>query len=147
MTCRTIAELLSPYLDGELDPARRLAVDGHLRGCPACRAALQAQRRLDAALRQLPAPDPAPSFGAEVMGRLAGPRRRWQPLPAAAYLLLFAAVFSAGFFLSDRAPAVAGSPAPAEISLGDALAESRSMELLAVHDQTLAAIEEAGREE
>lgn len=53
-----VRDALSAYLDGELEPAERALVQGHLDGCAACRAAaaeLAATARLIAAL-PLPAP-------------------------------------------------------------------------------------------
>ena len=34
--CRETRELLSDYLEGELEPARHKGVDRHLRWCPNC---------------------------------------------------------------------------------------------------------------
>jgi len=36
LTCPQAQERLSDYLDGELDPPARSAVEVHLCGCPAC---------------------------------------------------------------------------------------------------------------
>ncbi|HEY3645653.1 MAG TPA: anti-sigma factor [Gammaproteobacteria bacterium] len=53
MKCQDCEELLHPYLDGELDAARRGAVDEHLRSCAACREELKQLQMLRRAL-QLP---------------------------------------------------------------------------------------------
>jgi len=34
--CKQIGELLSDYVDGELDPETRTEVDQHMRDCPPC---------------------------------------------------------------------------------------------------------------
>jgi anti-sigma factor RsiW len=41
LKCQDCEELLHPYLDGELDAARRSAVDEHLQSCAACREELK----------------------------------------------------------------------------------------------------------
>jgi Putative zinc-finger len=55
-------ELLSAYLDGELSPAERDQVDTHLASCPACRADLDEERDVRAAVRGLPPVDPPFGF-------------------------------------------------------------------------------------
>jgi anti-sigma factor RsiW len=146
MTCKTTRDLLSPYLDGELPPRRRAAAADHLGGCAACRAALEELRALDTELRLQPRPEPGPRFAAAVMARLGEPRaRRWSPLPAAAYTLLFLAVFGLGFWFSAGDAAPAAAPARVEVSLNAALAENRGLALLAVQEQTVSAIEEIDR--
>jgi anti-sigma factor RsiW len=37
MECRIVREMLSPYVDDELDQGKKRAVDLHLRDCPSCR--------------------------------------------------------------------------------------------------------------
>ena len=41
MNCKELEDLLSPYLDGELDAAQRADVEQHLPGCPDCQRALK----------------------------------------------------------------------------------------------------------
>ncbi len=36
LTCRQVLDRLGDYLDGDLAPAARAAVETHLRGCDAC---------------------------------------------------------------------------------------------------------------
>ncbi|MHB8657325.1 MAG: anti-sigma factor family protein [Solirubrobacteraceae bacterium] len=43
--CRHIRAAMSDYLDGELDEARQIAVERHLRWCPSCRRMLASLRR------------------------------------------------------------------------------------------------------
>ena len=54
MRCDEIADLLHAFGDGELDLIRNLQVEGHLRECPACTAAVRQQQALAAV-----GPDPA----------------------------------------------------------------------------------------
>jgi len=51
LKCQDCEELLHPYLDGELDAARRSAVDEHLRDCAGCRHELQRLQALRGALQ------------------------------------------------------------------------------------------------
>lgn len=125
--CATCSPLLDEYLDGTLDDARRAAVEAHLAGCPACRAELEAIRRIAAEARALPptlAPPAATWDG--IAARLpratparTGPARRltWRQLAAALALFLggyaLARVGSrapdAGEFSSRRAEYTAAS--------------------------------------
>lgn len=95
-------EALSAYLDGELEPAERTAIEEHLRSCVACAGLLEDLRRLDAAAaEELPPPVPADLAG-RISKRLAPqrvvemPRRRWTlkqwvgPIPLAAAATLAA---------------------------------------------------------
>ena len=54
-------ELLSGYLDDELDPATRLRVVEHLRMCTRCAAELEAMREASHIISQLKFPDITPS--------------------------------------------------------------------------------------
>jgi len=66
----TLEPLLSAYLDGELDPARRQLVETHLKTCAICQETLAALRAGDAALATL-APTPvAPALGRGFRRRL-----------------------------------------------------------------------------
>lgn len=51
MNCKELEELLSPYLDGELDAAQRGAVEQHLGDCPDCKRELANLRTLHGALQ------------------------------------------------------------------------------------------------
>lgn len=74
---------LSAYLDGELPPDERSAVDQHLRVCASCAHRLEGLAALDAAARALPVDAPPGYFEdlpARVRARLdALPRRAWRP--------------------------------------------------------------------
>lgn len=52
MECGDLARQVDAYLDGEFDARERAEVDAHLLACPACRALLESQGRLRAALRE-----------------------------------------------------------------------------------------------
>jgi anti-sigma factor RsiW len=50
--CNEIADLLHPFVDGELDLVGSLAVERHLQACPACAAALKELQALRGALAE-----------------------------------------------------------------------------------------------
>ncbi len=52
--CGKVRELLSAYLDGELDPATRAAVEEHLRECGPCGAELEELKAASAFVQDLP---------------------------------------------------------------------------------------------
>jgi anti-sigma factor RsiW len=49
--CQECEELLHPYLDGEMDPTQRAAVDEHLKSCDDCRQSLEHLQMLQRALQ------------------------------------------------------------------------------------------------
>ena len=71
MTCESVREQLTAYLDGELTDDRGSAVRGHLRGCEACRKVATDEAALRDGLRALPPLDPPPSLWAGVQAQLA----------------------------------------------------------------------------
>ncbi|MBI3078182.1 MAG: zf-HC2 domain-containing protein [Deltaproteobacteria bacterium] len=52
MRCGKVGELLTGLIEGALSPAEQEAAEVHLRGCAACRGALEQERRGKAAVRQ-----------------------------------------------------------------------------------------------
>jgi anti-sigma factor RsiW len=52
LTCHQVGELLSPYLDNELDATASLAVARHLEKCPACRAEADRLAEISTSLRE-----------------------------------------------------------------------------------------------
>src|SRR5262249_34860819 len=42
--CRDVEPLMTPYVDGEAQPADRASVDAHIKACPPCRAAVADER-------------------------------------------------------------------------------------------------------
>ncbi len=104
-------EWLNAYLDGELCGLRQERMEKHLADCRACRAELDALRRLSETIQQVPMPQEFPSaerFTAQVMLRLprqqAGSAQRsarqvgWWLVPAT--LLVVWAFVQAVFWLS-----------------------------------------------
>src|SRR5919202_1120065 len=57
-----VRDELSAYLDGELSPGARRAVDDHLAACAECRAELEGLSRTRDLLRALPSVAPPRSF-------------------------------------------------------------------------------------
>jgi anti-sigma factor RsiW len=53
MTCRQFVEIVTDYLEQQLDEARLLWTEEHLAGCDACRNYLEQMRQTIAALRNL----------------------------------------------------------------------------------------------
>ena len=74
MTCAERREALIAYLDEELGATERAELENHLEGCEACRAALEAERRLSSALAALPSVEPPRDFEARFWARVARER-------------------------------------------------------------------------
>src|SRR5262249_41125643 len=75
-----LGERLSAFLDGELPPADRAAVEGHLRQCAACAHELEELAAVDALARELPVQVPPGYFEAlpgRVRSRVRTRRRPW----------------------------------------------------------------------
>ncbi len=71
MDCRKVLALLSPYLDGELEPSEKNIVSSHLKSCSACRRELAELRAAVQIFRQLPELAPGPAFRSRLRERLA----------------------------------------------------------------------------
>lgn len=102
---------LSAYLDGELAPGERQAVERHLGRCPRCAARLENLGRLRGALRSLPRSVPPEDGWIRLRERMgdAAPERarvRWRPatprwwVPVAA----MAALLAASLYLASAPP-------------------------------------------
>ncbi len=74
MNCETTSRKLSAYLDDELPPPERQAVEQHLADCPLCRRQLAGLRALAGPLAQLEGTAPPADFARRVR-RLAQRRR------------------------------------------------------------------------
>jgi anti-sigma factor RsiW len=61
---------LSEYLDGELTPDERVALERHLAGCGACAATLEELRRVVERMRSLPARAPAADLWGDIAERI-----------------------------------------------------------------------------
>lgn len=99
MTCEQFDLVLDAYLDRTLDAERRHAMDDHLEGCAACRAAVAEMRLVLVAAAAMPKSiTPPRSLWPDISRRLpprggvrpsgAATWRRWAPLAAAAVLLV-----------------------------------------------------------
>lgn len=64
-------DALGGYLDGTLSRDARQWTERHLEGCPACRVALERERRLSKHLDSIRSIEPPPDFTAGVMTRVA----------------------------------------------------------------------------
>jgi anti-sigma factor RsiW len=120
--CRDVEPLMTPYVDGEAQPAERASVDAHIKACPPCREAVADERTarevLHARREELRASAPemlrrrCAAQTASMPRSAAAPRpsglmrRSWLPLSLAATLVLtIAAVFLYG--LNNRVEALA----------------------------------------
>jgi hypothetical protein len=120
MNCHRAGDLLSPYLEGELNAARAAAVEEHLRGCARCRAEEAALRRAVAVLRT-PPPVQHVDLLADFKARLEAPSRARLPLwpvlvptgALAALLLGGVVLYQTGLSGGPRTtmPSVANAPA------------------------------------
>lgn len=79
MKCnKNMQELLSVWLDGELNPVEAVRVERHLGECAACREDLAIWREIRSALSREPVEITAPEgFAAGVMARLPASRKSW----------------------------------------------------------------------
>jgi hypothetical protein len=132
-------ERLSEYLDDELDPQEREAVDAHLSECVACRADLDALRKVAARAAALPDAGPAADLWPGILDRIGstpsdartsrGPRRFSFTMPQLTAASLALMVLSGGMVWlarlggerTDFPPTAAVAPAdltPAHFSDG-----------------------------
>jgi anti-sigma factor RsiW len=87
MNCRDVENLLSGYLDGELDLVHSLEVEEHLSHCAACSEALRREESMSAAMSEMPRYRASRRLRQRVQGG-AGPARMAPWLIAAACLAL-----------------------------------------------------------
>lgn len=82
MDCQRIQKFLWLTEDGVLSPQQQVAVEEHLKDCPACREAAARWMTAREALRAYPPVEPTPDFTARVLmaARDARARRRWPRL-------------------------------------------------------------------
>lgn len=72
MTGRCLGDRVADLADGRMTPAEAERAYAHVAACPACRAALDAQRSASSAVRDLGAPGPSDDLLAR-LARVAGP--------------------------------------------------------------------------
>ncbi len=146
MQCLKVKELLSPYLDGMLDPGEEAALSSHLASCPECRAEQRALLEALAHLKALPDLVPPANFSAGVMekvrslpkraskpaGRLGKAvvclrelaRGRWSPLVAAAAAFVLVAGIT---FYTYGPPVNWGKPGMVSTQPGTAAVASKEL--------------------
>jgi anti-sigma factor RsiW len=102
LTCDEAARLILDAVDEAIDPESRARLDGHLKGCPTCRADLGTQLLVRRVLAERPADALPEGFSERLAGRLDGtPSATWHQqanwrtwsirlLPIAAALLVAA---------------------------------------------------------
>lgn len=66
MACEKIQDLLSPYLDGELTPEEKAAVEAHLSSCRECAELLSLLRVATESLAAFPEVEPGPDLKAKL---------------------------------------------------------------------------------
>ncbi|MFN8146217.1 MAG: zf-HC2 domain-containing protein [Candidatus Nanopelagicales bacterium] len=84
MTGRCLGDRVADLADGRMTPAEAERAFAHVAACPACRAALDAQRSASAALDSAPAPAPSSDFLARLSAIPAMAEPPAPPVPAAA---------------------------------------------------------------
>lgn len=69
--CAAVAASLGTYLDDELGPSERAAVEQHLAACDACRAELGLLRLMAQSLQAVPWPEPPEAMRQRLLSRVA----------------------------------------------------------------------------
>ncbi|HYZ75591.1 MAG TPA: zf-HC2 domain-containing protein [Chthoniobacterales bacterium] len=114
MNCEEADRLLDAYLDGELEPDKRAALEQHLDGCPECKQKLDRLRRLrEFFTANAPHYSAPPELKGKVLARLEVTRRSSiialvrRPWLYAAALLIISLVLGWLKFSPDREEAIA----------------------------------------
>lgn len=98
MKCEDVGMDLIAYAGGRANASERSRLEGHLAGCPACRAKTEEYRALSSVLDDLPAIEPSFGFDARVRARVAAEPKRgwfaWIPQPRLALSAAFLVVLS-----------------------------------------------------
>jgi anti-sigma factor RsiW len=84
--CKTHRARLGAYLDGELADSRRQECEGHLAGCPACRAVLDELKELAPVLRTLGAPPVPDGLSARILATACDRQRSLLPAVVRAWI-------------------------------------------------------------
>ena len=124
MNCRKTRIQFGRYLDGELPPPERRALEDHLAGCSRCGNEIAALRRIDAMLAADAAPPPPPELYAAIMRRVRSEpaaQRSWgwlRALAASPWPMRLAATGSAT--LAAYVGLLIGAAGQARVPTGDA---------------------------
>lgn len=70
LRCEKVRERLSAYIDGELGPKEKAALESHLAACPSCSAEVEELRSTAALVHSLPRAVLPPSFHATLMSKV-----------------------------------------------------------------------------
>lgn len=124
MSCETVVPLLSPFLDGELDPREEDSVRAHLAGCGRCAGRLESLRAVRSAVRATRperSGDGLDSLRARLRQAPPVPDRRsrglWTGLAAGLALLAAGSIWvSRGWQRPDHGPSRETTPAPAAVA-------------------------------
>lgn len=76
LTCQRVVELVSDYLEDELDAHVRASVEAHLAVCPGCLEYLSQMRTTVGSLRDVGSEDLAPSMVSRLLTAFSDARRR-----------------------------------------------------------------------
>ena len=134
-------DLLSPYLDGELDASDRASLEAHMASCAECRATLVGLQATIADLRALPEviPTSQDSWALRAAIRRArSPMRRWQRVSWAAGAVAAAAIVFAAVTLPGNNPTQ-------DLASGALQSESAAGVPIYQSGQNLSAIDAQGR--
>jgi len=134
-------DLLSLYLDGELDASDRARLDAHVPSCAECRATLIGLQATVADLRTLSEPIPTPQDSwalRAAIRRARSPMRKWQRVSWAAGAVAAAAIVFAAVTLP-------GSNRTQDLASGALQGESASGVPIYQSGQNLSAIDAQGR--
>jgi anti-sigma factor RsiW len=67
LTCRELVELVTDYIEGQLDDAARDRFEAHIADCPACTLYLEQMRQTIAALGRIPPESLSPEAERELL--------------------------------------------------------------------------------
>jgi anti-sigma factor RsiW len=118
-------ETIHAYLKGLLPPGEQAAFEKHLQACAPCRSAVEDEKKLNALLSALDAPEPSPGFQTRLFARLAAdpkPRAMGFLAPWAIGPIFSAAVVLLGLALWHEWPRLGFQTHPAnhaDLTLAD----------------------------
>jgi predicted anti-sigma-YlaC factor YlaD len=109
MTCQEVWRDVSHYIDDELEPLQRIAVDEHVAECRRCRAVLEGMRNVISIYQDERVFAPPPGFHERLLRRFESERKRrrnmllgWTLAAAAAVPLTFAVLTAKKFMLGEH---------------------------------------------